>query len=89
MLWLTCDAVDDALQLSVDPGVDTRWIGMLTRDAFAIPFRLEIVIKPINELRLVFGAHNCVLAFDEQGHVQDPAPWFMRTDSAARPVTSG
>ena len=76
---LRCASVDDALRLSVDPGMDTRWIGVLTQDAFAVPLRIELAVKPIHELRLVFGAHNRVLTFDEHGNVQDPAPWFMRT----------
>ena len=31
--------VDEGLRLSLDPGRDPRWAGLLTRDAYAIPLR--------------------------------------------------
>ena len=71
----------DGVHLSVEPGVDTRWIGVLTRRAFAVPLRIEIVVRPIDELRLRFGRHNRYFAFDDHGNFKDPAPWFLRTDS--------
>jgi hypothetical protein len=89
---LHCSFADDGLTLSVDPGVDTRWIGVLTREALAVPLRIELDVKPIDELRLVFGGHNRALAFDEQGNVQDPAPWFMRSPALrghAHPIEDG
>jgi hypothetical protein len=70
----------DGVQLSVEPGMDARWIGLLTREAFAVPLQIEIVARPITELRLRFGKHSrCV--FDERGNFKDPAPWFLRTDA--------
>lgn len=71
----------DGVQLSVEPGMDTRWIGLLTREAIAVPLRIEIVARPITELRLRFGRHNRYFAFDDRGNFRDPAPWFLRTDA--------
>lgn len=71
----------DGVQLSVDAGMDTRWIGLITPDAFAVPLRIEIIARPITELRLRFGKHNRYFAFDDRGNLQDPAPWFLRTDA--------
>lgn len=71
----------DGVHLSVEPGRDTRWIGVITRQAFAVPLRIEIVARPITELRLRFGRHNKYFAFDDHGNFKDPAPWFLRTDS--------
>jgi hypothetical protein len=39
----------------VPPQTDTRWLGALTRDAFAVPLRIEMVVRPIGELHMVFG----------------------------------
>src|SRR5439155_10978075 len=72
---------NDGLTLSVDPAVDTRQVGLLTRDAFAVPVRIELVVKPITELRVTFGRHNRLFVFDEQGFVEDPMPWFIRLES--------
>ena len=72
---------DEGVTLSVDAGVDTRQVGLLTRDAFAVPLHIEIVVNPITELRLTFGRHNKVFVFDEQGFVEDPMPWFIRLES--------
>jgi hypothetical protein len=71
----------DGVQLSVESGMDTRWIGLLTRDAFAVPLRIDIVARPITELRMRFGKHNRYFAFDERGNLKDPAPWFLKTDA--------
>ncbi|MPZ19145.1 MAG: hypothetical protein GEV06_14705 [Luteitalea sp.] len=71
----------EGLRLSVDPGVDTRWIGLITRDAFAVPVRIELVVRPITELRLLFGGHNRMLVFDEQGYPEDAAPWFLKLET--------
>ncbi len=71
--------VDEGLRLSVPPGGDPRWVGLITRDAFAVPLRLELVVKPVSELRLAFAAHNRFIALDDHGQVVDRVPWFMKT----------
>lgn len=73
--------VEDGVQISVEPGMDTRWIGLITRDGFAAPVRIELVVRPLTELRLRFGRHNQYFSFDERGNFKDAAPWFMRTDA--------
>ncbi len=73
--------VDEGLRLSLDPGRDPRWAGLLTRDAYAIPLRIELVVNPIAELRLTFGRHNKLFAFDEGGHLENPTPWFIQLES--------
>ena len=73
--------VNDGVQLTVEPGMDTRWIGLITRDAFAVPLRIELVVRPLTELRLRFGGHNRYFAFDERGNFKEVAPWFLRTDA--------
>jgi hypothetical protein len=74
---------EEGLLLSVGPGVDTRWIGVLTREAFAVPLRIDLVVRPITELRFRFGSHRSLLAFDEHGALVNPAPWFMTVDEEA------
>ena len=69
----------EGLRLSVPPGEDPRWVGLMTRDAFAVPLRLELVVKPVSELRLAFAAHNRFIALDDHGRVIDRTPWFMKT----------
>jgi len=71
--------VDEGLRLSVPPGGDPRWVGLMTRDAFAVPLRLELVVKPVSELRLAFAAHNRFIALDDHGQIIDRTPWFMKT----------
>jgi hypothetical protein len=71
--------IADGVQLSVEPGMDTRWVGLITREPFAVPLRIEIVARPISELRVRFGRHNRYFSFDDRGNVKDPAPWFLRT----------
>jgi hypothetical protein len=73
--------VEDGLRLSVEPGIDTRWMGLLTRETFAVPLRIELVARPIAELRLFFGGGNSLLNFDERGLPEDPAPWFLKLDA--------
>jgi hypothetical protein len=73
--------VQDGVQLSVEPGMDTRWVGLITREAFAVPLRIELVVRPLTELRLRFGRHNQYFSFDERGNFKEVAPWFMRTDA--------
>src|SRR5262249_49365115 len=77
---VNAEFVADGLHVSVVPGVDTRWICLLTRDAVKVPVRIALVVKPITDLRLFFGAHNWSLAFDERGGVRDTTPWFMKSD---------
>jgi len=71
--------VDDGLRLAVPPGEDARWVGVVTRDAFAVPLRIDLVVKPVSELRIAFAAHNRFIALDEHGRVVDRTPWFMKT----------
>ena len=71
--------VDEGLRLSVPPGGDPRWVGLVTRDAFAVPLRLDLVVKPVSELRLAFAAHNRFIALDDHGQIVDRVPWFMKT----------
>ena len=72
---------DGILHLAVEPGADTRWIGLVTREAFRVPMRIEIEVRPITELRLRFGSHNRHLAFDQHGAVANPTPWFLTVDA--------
>jgi hypothetical protein len=71
--------VAEGLQLTVPPGDDPRWVGLLTREAFAVPLRIELVVKPVSELRLAFAAHNRFVALDDHGRVVDRTPWFMKS----------
>jgi hypothetical protein len=71
--------VDEGLRLMVPPGEDPRWVGLMTRDAFAVPLRIELVVKPVSELRLAFAAHNRFIALDDHGRVIDRTPWFMKS----------
>ena len=73
--------VDEGLRLSLEPGRDPRSAGLLTRDAYAVPLRIELVINPIAELRLTFGRHNKLFVFDERGNLENPAPWFIQLES--------
>jgi hypothetical protein len=43
--------------------------------------RIELVVRPIAELRLVLGRHNQSIAFNDRGDVVDIAPWFLRLDA--------
>lgn len=69
----------DGLRLTVPPGHDARWVGLMTRDAFAVPLRVELVVMPVSELRLAFAAHNRFIALDDHGRVIDRTPWFMKS----------
>ena len=80
--------VDEGLRLTVPPGEDPRWVGLMTRDAFAVPLRIELVVKPVSELRLAFAAHNRFIALDDHGRVVDRTPWFMKS-AAQRGETIG
>jgi len=72
---------EEGLTLSLDQERDSRWAGLLTRDAYAIPLRIDLVVKPIAELRLTFGRHNKLFVFDERGNPENPAPWFIQLES--------
>jgi len=67
------------LRLAVPTGEDPRWVALITRDAFAVPLRIELVVKPISELRVTFAAHNRSIALDDHGRVIDRTPWFMKS----------
>jgi hypothetical protein len=71
----------DGLHMIVEQGVNPRRVGVITREAFAAPMRIELVVRPLSELRMVFGRHNQYLAFNERGDVVDVAPWFLRLDA--------
>jgi hypothetical protein len=70
--------VEDGLRLSVDPGADTRWISLVSREAFSVPVRIEVAVKPITELRLLFGGLNRGLVLNDRGNLDDASPWFMK-----------
>jgi hypothetical protein len=71
--------VDEGLRLTVPPGDDPRWVGLMTREAFAVPLRIELVVTPVSELRLAFAAHNRFIALDDHGRIIDRTPWFMKS----------
>jgi hypothetical protein len=71
--------VDEGLRLAVPAGGDPRWVGVMTREAFAVPLRLELVVRPVSELRLAFASHNRFIALDDHGRVIDRTPWFMKS----------
>jgi hypothetical protein len=71
--------VDEGLKLTVPQGDDPRWVCLITRDAFSVPLRAELVVKPVSELRIAFAAHNRFIALDDHGHVIDRTPWFMKS----------
>jgi hypothetical protein len=71
--------VHEGLRLTVPPGEDPRRVGLMTRDAFPVPLRIELVVKPVSELRLVFAAHNRFIGLDDHGRVADRTPWFMKS----------
>ncbi len=70
----------DGLRLTSTEGVNPRFAGVITRESFAAPMRIDLVVRPLTQLRLVFGRHNQYLAFNEQGEFVDVAPWFLRLD---------
>jgi hypothetical protein len=71
--------VDGGLHIAVPPGGDPRWVGVVTRDAFAVPLRIDLVVRPVSELRVAFAAHNRFIALDDHGRVIDRTPWFMKS----------
>ena len=71
--------VPEGLRLTVPAGDDPRWVGLMTIDAFAVPLRIEVVVKPVSELRLAFAAHNRFIALDDHGRIIDRTPWFMKS----------
>jgi hypothetical protein len=80
--------VDEGLKLTVPPEDDPRWVALMTRDAFSVPLRVELIVKPVSELRLAFAAHNRFIALDDRGRVIDRTPWFMKS-AAQRGVAIG
>jgi hypothetical protein len=70
----------DADGLRLASTVNPRFAGVITHEAFAAPLRIDLVVRPLTELRLVFGRHNQSFAFNEQGEIVDIAPWFLRLD---------
>lgn len=70
----------DGLRLSARVGANPRFVAVITREAFAVPMRIDLVVRPLTELRLVFGRHNRFIAFNEHGDFVDVAPWFLKLD---------
>jgi hypothetical protein len=70
----------DGLRLTATESVNPRFAGVITRESFAAPMRIDLVVRPLTQLRLVFGRHNQYLAFNERGEFVDVAPWFLRLD---------
>jgi hypothetical protein len=81
--------VNEGLRLTVPPGHDPRWVGLMTADAFAVPLRVELVVKPVSELRLAFAAHNRFIALDDHGRIIDRTPWFMKSAAQRGEVIGG
>ncbi len=46
-----------------------------------MPLRINLVVRPVTELRLIFGRHNSLFMFDEQGFPENPAPWFIQLEA--------
>jgi hypothetical protein len=72
---------DEGLRLIAADGSNPRRARVITREAFAAPLQIELVVRPLAELRMIFGRHNQYLAFNERGDVVDVAPWFLRLDA--------
>ncbi len=73
---LDCRAAprEDGLHVSVEAG--GRWVhrsGWMTREAVAAPVRLDLVVRPIDELRLYVAGGQIV--FDAHGTPQTGVPW--------------
>jgi hypothetical protein len=81
--------VDEGLRLTVPAGGDPRYVGVVTRDAFAVPLRIELVVRPISELRFAFAAHNRFIALDDRGRVIDRTPWFMKSAAQQGEAVAG
>lgn len=77
----TPELVGDVLHFSVAGGA--REAGLVTREAYRLPARLEIEVRPITALRLYFIRHSRLLALDELGFPVDLTPWFLRTPAQA------
>jgi hypothetical protein len=73
--------VPEGLQLSLDPGIDPRWVSAVTETFATAPFRVVITARPLTLLKLGFGGHNRFRGFDDHGALLDLAPWFMKTDA--------
>lgn len=73
--------VPEGLQLSLDPGIDPRWVSAVTETFVAAPFRVVLTARPLTGLKLGFGGHNRFRGFDDQGALLDLAPWFMKLDA--------
>jgi hypothetical protein len=48
----------DGLRLTATENVNPRFAGVITRESFAAPMRIDLVVRPFTQLRLVFGRHN-------------------------------
>jgi len=71
----------DGLQLSLDPGIDPRWVSAISETVATAPFRVVVTARPLTLLKLGFGGHNRFRGFDDHGALLDLAPWFMKTDA--------
>jgi hypothetical protein len=71
----------EGLRVSTPPDRNPVWAGVITPQAFAVPARIELEVRPLTELRLLLGRHNRPIVFDERDAVEDPAPWFLRLEA--------
>ena len=71
----------EGLRIAASSERAAQRVGVITREAFAVPMRIDIVVRPLTELRIVFGAHNQHFAFDDRGRFVDLAPWFLKVDA--------
>ena len=80
---------EEGLRLAAPERDDPRRAGLLTREAFAVPLRVELVVMPVSELRLAFAAHNRFIALDDRGRVVDRTPWFLQSPSQQGEAAGG
>ena len=80
-MGLRASWVDDGLELSLDAGIDPRWVSAITEHAVRVPFSVELLARPLTMVKLGFGGHNRFVGFDEHGALVNLAPWFMKTEA--------
>lgn len=73
--------IDDGLELSLEDGIDPRWVSAVTENPLRVPFGVELLVRPVTMLKLGFGGHNRFVSFDEHGALVNLAPWFMKTEA--------
>ncbi|MGH9349442.1 MAG: hypothetical protein ACRD26_19500 [Vicinamibacterales bacterium] len=57
VVCIGCQAAleDGGIRLRVHSGIETGWVGLLTRESYAVPCRVDVAVDPVGELRLYFG----------------------------------